>query len=654
MKEQLLMYTYQDLVDFCTDFQKSRNGKPTKAMRAKIGTWDPKLSLQSATKEERIQWRRKYTINWLYDLVNEYSAGEQTQRRERCFSDDVGWSPSGPSGSRRTLLGLTDFAAFVTSLVSQKTGSDISQKIFPRHVFQLQCLVDATAVQYGWSLCQHGGHLLEPPASEFHAPRDINLIMEECPHHDNSNDDSYGHDPDCRHQSHVSSCKTLIKVLLSRHNLDVYNEKELFKAAADVLSWSLNYLEGRLGRCNSILEGATIPPSRFTDLEPHALWVYSPFLCGVGLAEALQILHSAGMRFMDIFPLPTLMVHLEKMIDDKKRYESINGLPMTYFMKGLFRECVYVGGRWPDQDAPTADYVGALDAWAEGDITTSRRLRAKKVVEPPSTGVAYAFPVRENVNFNKVSHLMVYEEAGWDPSQIPYTSFEPRTAMSAVRLSREPMFIDGWTGQLALEPTEFVEHMNDNVGWHDDWLGQCGSLGDGIIGAIRAMDLLKPTKPSVARSAVEKDLSLAAYDKLETILEDLEIAKIDLWNDICGVRCRSAIDFTSVALSMIYIMDTVEDYLAPGKLNNQTFCKIYVPKPGKNPPIMDKNLRLIREAMIGKDEQILDTFIKNFEGEYCLSGTYMFWKENIQSPMIETGKKLGVEIPDWMGHCSVM
>ncbi|EQB48433.1 hypothetical protein CGLO_12334 [Colletotrichum gloeosporioides Cg-14] len=610
-------------------FQKSRNGKPTKAMRAKIGTWDPKLSLQSATKEERIQWRRKYTINWLYDLVNEYSAGEQTQRRERCFSDDVDWSPSGPSGSRRTLLGLTDFAAFVTSLVSQKTGSDISQKIFPRHVFQLQCLVDATAVQYSWSLCQHGGHLLEPPASEFHALRDINLIMEECPHHDNSNDDFYGHDPNCRHKSHVSSCKTLIKLLLSRHNVDVYNEKGLFKAAADVLSRSLNYLERRLGRCNSILEGATIPPSRFTDLEPHALWVYSPFLCGVGLAEALQILHSAGMRFMDIFPLPTLM-------------------------KSLFRECVYVGGRWPDQDAPTADYVGALDAWAEGDITTSRLLRAKKVVEPPSTAVAYAVPVRENVNFNKVSHLMVYQEAGWDPSQIPCTSFEPRTAMSAVRLSREPMFIDGWTGQLALEPTEFVEHMNDNVGWHDDWLGQCGSLGDGIIGAIRAMDLLKPTKPSVARSAVEKDLSLAAYDKLETILEDLEIAEIDLWNDICGVRCRSAIDFTSVALRMIHIMDEVEKCLSPGNLNNQTFCKIYVPKLGKNPPIMDKNLRLIREAMIGKDEQILDTFIKKFEAEYCLSVTYMFWKENIQSPMIETGKKLGVEIPEWMGHCSVM
>ncbi|KAI8234059.1 hypothetical protein K4K57_005183 [Colletotrichum sp. SAR 10_99] len=78
IKEQLLMYTYQDLLDFCTDFQKSRNGKPTKAMRAKIGLWDPKLSLETATKEERILWRRKFTINWLYDLVNEYFLGTVT------------------------------------------------------------------------------------------------------------------------------------------------------------------------------------------------------------------------------------------------------------------------------------------------------------------------------------------------------------------------------------------------------------------------------------------------------------------------------------------------------------------------------------------------------------------------------------------------
>ncbi|KAK2740018.1 hypothetical protein CKAH01_07187 [Colletotrichum kahawae] len=234
IKEQLLMHTYQDLMDFCTDFQKSRNGKPTKAMRAKIGNRDPNFSLQSATKEERIQWRRKFTINWLYDLVNEYSSWEQAQRGERCFSDDVNWSPSGPCGSRRTLLGLTDFAAFVTSLVSQKTGSDLSLKISPWQVFQLQCIVDATSVRSGWSLCQHGGHILEAPATGFLALRDINQIM--------GTDLKRGHCPDAScicDPSHLVLCKRLITRLRYRQGPEMYNCNAIIEPAADVLSWSV-------------------------------------------------------------------------------------------------------------------------------------------------------------------------------------------------------------------------------------------------------------------------------------------------------------------------------------------------------------------------------------------------------------------------------
>ncbi|KAJ0309414.1 hypothetical protein Brms1b_009139 [Colletotrichum noveboracense] len=253
VKEQLLMYTYQDLLDFCTDFQKSRNGKPTKAMRAKIGLWDPKLSLETATKEEGILWRRKFTINWLYDLVNEYSSWEQTQRGERCFSDDVDWSPSGPSGSQGTLLGLTDFAA------------------------------------------------------------------------------------------------------------------------------------------------------------------------------------------------------------------------------------------------------------------------------------------------------------------------------------REPTYFDLFTGEQS-EPTELVRHMYEKVGWDDDWSGHQMSVGEGLFRTFLTMDLLKPAKANVEQSAVEKDLTRAVYSKLETILEDLEIAKLDLWNDISGLRCRSGMDFASLNIALTIIMDEVENALYHAK--NPTFERIYLP-PGK-------------------------------------------------------------------------
>lgn len=55
----------KDLLDFTNDFQKTRSGKPTKRMQAEIRNWDPEFDVQQASKEERIKWRRSYTINWL-------------------------------------------------------------------------------------------------------------------------------------------------------------------------------------------------------------------------------------------------------------------------------------------------------------------------------------------------------------------------------------------------------------------------------------------------------------------------------------------------------------------------------------------------------------------------------------------------------------
>lgn len=74
VREEFLLHSYQALSDFIIDYQKTRSGKPTKAMLRSIQNWDPNLDLQRATKEQRLKWRRAYTINWLYDLVNVYSS----------------------------------------------------------------------------------------------------------------------------------------------------------------------------------------------------------------------------------------------------------------------------------------------------------------------------------------------------------------------------------------------------------------------------------------------------------------------------------------------------------------------------------------------------------------------------------------------------
>ncbi|KAJ5710979.1 hypothetical protein N7488_005135 [Penicillium malachiteum] len=72
MKEELLVHTFPHPCDFVIDYRKNGSGKPTKAMLKSIKNWDPHCDFSSMSKEGRLQWRRSFTIKWLYDLVNQF------------------------------------------------------------------------------------------------------------------------------------------------------------------------------------------------------------------------------------------------------------------------------------------------------------------------------------------------------------------------------------------------------------------------------------------------------------------------------------------------------------------------------------------------------------------------------------------------------
>lgn len=146
IKELFLIHTYHGLVDFITDYQKTRGGKPTKRMLAQIDNWNPNMDLKKATKEKRIKWRRSYTINGLYDLVNMTACVAihgKNAKNENYVLEQMDWSDQGPLKSYRRMFGLTDFAAEVTTLAMQKPGADFHHKILPHLVFHLQCIVDS-------------------------------------------------------------------------------------------------------------------------------------------------------------------------------------------------------------------------------------------------------------------------------------------------------------------------------------------------------------------------------------------------------------------------------------------------------------------------------------------------------------------------------
>ncbi|KAJ5589095.1 hypothetical protein N7537_011773 [Penicillium hordei] len=181
VKEEFLIYTYQDLFDFIIDYQKTRSGKPTKPMLKSIQDWDPYLNLLRASKGQRLRWRRSFTINWLYDLVNVFSSivvQRRTMSGQNIPLETVDWSRTGPWNKHRRLFGINDFAGDITHLAVQKPGTDIKSKVLPHHVFELQCIIDSLAVSRGWSVSVLTGHVLKPAAKDFRPRRDVDLFMD--------------------------------------------------------------------------------------------------------------------------------------------------------------------------------------------------------------------------------------------------------------------------------------------------------------------------------------------------------------------------------------------------------------------------------------------------------------------------------------------
>ncbi|KAG5982068.1 hypothetical protein E4U55_002328 [Claviceps digitariae] len=168
MKELLMEPTYNDLVEFLKDFQKTSSGAPTKPMQAEISQWDPKYDLEAATADQRLQWRRIYAINWLYGLVGYYL----TSKKE---IDNVGTKSKSRHSSRTTaaipwaedysFFGLGEFARSIISLARRPAGSHMENIISPCLVFQLQCIVDSFTVSRGW-LVDVQQHILQAPPAE--------------------------------------------------------------------------------------------------------------------------------------------------------------------------------------------------------------------------------------------------------------------------------------------------------------------------------------------------------------------------------------------------------------------------------------------------------------------------------------------------------
>ncbi|KNG89764.1 hypothetical protein ANOM_002006 [Aspergillus nomiae NRRL 13137] len=613
VREEFLIHSYQNLVDFMTDFQKTHSGKPTKNMSKEIRDWDPTLDLERATKEQRLRWRRSYTINWLYDLVNINSSivvQRRTLRGQKIPLETVDWSETGPWHFHRRLFGITEFAGEITHFAVQKPGAKIQSSILPHHVFQLQCIVDSLTVSRGWSFHILVGHVLGSPASEFRPRRDVDLFMDR--------DQDKPMSGYCTGVEVLSQCFEKDAML---HGDPQRHEKintMLHGLRDDFVNW--------LGESKYMYGLATIPPSRFSHINANGLWEYSPFLCGAGLMEALELAYGMGLAMWDRVPEPLCVIHLHNMLVQKGYISQPVGLYDTF--EKLFAESFYANGK-----APTSNFEKAFEARVgppRSRRETFRRRQLGRQVAKYATDVHGLLDSNTNRFFQAKSFLRLYRAARWVPDRIPDEDIPIPSILGLFRLTEAKRVTDPVTGRIALEDIDLVKRAR-SVGMDDRSIieisSQWASLEHEQTIDPKVLESIKTNMPEgYEAKGLGVSTSLLHSTPRKSVLgiaQYLEALKLDIFGEICGdTRPVLSVNYVMVLVCFMILFMRIEDELKSRR--NPLWVQAY---EGNTAITREKRLSLTALVLAQEDEECMQVMADAFQNLRLGFKGYIYWDD---------------------------
>ncbi|KAI9704576.1 MAG: hypothetical protein M1820_005489 [Bogoriella megaspora] len=626
IQELFSMHTYRDLLDFVTDFQKTRSGKPTKRMLSEIGRWDPYLDLQRATEDQRMKWRRSYTINWLYDLVNLFSSivvQYNNVKGEHHAYEKVDWSVNGPWNRHRRLFGLNEFAGVVTSLAMQKAGTNVQHKIFPHHVFQLQCIVDSLTVSRGWSQSILRGHVLKSPAAAFRPRRDVDLFLD-------------------RDNLKVGTGYLQGVVVLKRMlELDATarGDPNRHETHSELLNLTFEDFRDWLAESKYAHPLASIPPSRFSNTNSNGLWEFSPFLCGVGLMEGLEIAYDAGMMLWDSIPEPYLLVHLHNMLTEKGYITQ--PVELYHIFAHAFAGSFFADGNVPTSDFRKAFLARTFETGSRGAKSQRRYLRLRAV----RSGADFHDLLNPKLNrfFKSRSILSLLRGTGWRPDRIPENGCDPASGLGMLRIAQTNQIVDPLTGERRLEDTELVKRARD-LGIEESvlleassnlrWLSpkssgedvssplnqsQLASLGGESYTTKPNLSYGSPTTESIKRPGISRH----RRDKREIPTEDLlTLVKCDLTGDVHGGLPLCGINYIWITNMFLKLFGQIEDELR--RVRNPLWVRAYEDDANTTPG-RDKRVSLAFLAMLEEEDECLKIMAREFQNPRMVIINHVYW-----------------------------
>lgn len=581
IREQFLFYAYLDLHDFIADYQLNRTGKPTKRMHAEIKDWDPDFDLRRASPEQRIKWRRSYTINWLYDLVNVFASIVVQRNLFKGENHDlaaVDWSPTGPWNKHRRLYGLNEFAGIVTTLAMQKPGAKASIRILPHHVFQLQCIVDSLMTSRGWSIDVFEGHITSAPARDFEPRRDEHHFL------DREQKGEVGF-----FQGHFILNQVFEKDGQKRGKPSYHqvHSAVLDDVRVDMLNWlgESKYMSGLNG----------IPPSRFTSTNSNGLWHYSPFLCGVGVLEGLELSYLLGMYIWDSIGEPTMIIHLHNMLVCKGYLERPVGLWGS--LQDMFPDELFRDGK-----PPTSDFGKALLSHTSNPHLNPQAWRQASLRKfQNETDHAGMLDVKANRFFRAKPFTQVLRDAEWDLDKIPDTEMPLKSIIGSVRVCQTELVRDQKTGALVPKETDLVRRAR-KAGIDVDSMVKDGQA---MLGLSRTG---QPVPPSVQPPMTTPD-GYSTRMRQPVVLDNsaiLGFVKSDARRFVCGAYPTMALSWLWITIQVFMTINTIERNLKEAR--NSDYIETF--ESGRYP---DRRTSLVLLALNEQNDATLSIMADVFE-----------------------------------------
>jgi hypothetical protein len=358
------------------------------------------------------------------------------------------------------------------------------------------------------------GHSIYPPARRFRPRRDVDLFL------DRSNKSigrgyCYG----------VDFLKQLFEKDAALHR-DANRHQQITEFLLDVREDFVNWL----GETQYMSGLQTIPVSRFSGTNANGLWEYSPYLCGVGLMEGLELAYSTSFLMMDRIPEPFCIVHLHNMLVQRGYITKPVGLYAS--LQELFPEIFFAGGKIPKSEFGLA-LQAVVKAKSRRAAFRGRNTEIRAVTA--NLGIHDLLDCNKNLFFKKKSILGLYRDANWNPERIPDEVVPFPSALCTLRIVQTKQKTDPTTSKKVLEDTDLIRRARAKGLSHEQ-----------IIKMKTMLQSLKPN-PSVSeayvRAIAKNDLKLvfsesnfgSSKEGAELHSSDLlDLLKLDLINDISG------------------------------------------------------------------------------------------------------------------------